>query len=256
MSLLDVIKKSLYYYDLFGFEGLRFGISKRLLKNNILSINPKVIKYPVYLRNDTSDLTIFYQIFQKNEYQITFNEAPKTIIDCGANIGLASVYFKNKFPNSKIIAIEPEKSNFELLLKNTEKYPDIHCINCGIWHKTCSLEMQPNTHEKCGFIFTETNGNSQNTVQALSLPEIMEKFKLQQIDLLKIDIEGSEKELFENNSSAWLSKCNCIIIELHDHIKPGCTKTFFNKLNDYDYRSVINGENIVCFLNKIGSYEF
>jgi FkbM family methyltransferase len=54
------------------------------------------------------------------------------IIDCGANIGLVSVMMKCLFPDVKIIAIEPDETNFELLKKNLQHYEGIELINAGI----------------------------------------------------------------------------------------------------------------------------
>ena len=73
---------------------------------------------------------------------------------------------------------------------------------------------------------------------------------MDEISLFKIDIEGSEKELFEFGSTAWLPKCDTIITELHDWLKQGTSKVFFKIMGDYDWTTYVKGENIICIKNK------
>jgi len=74
----------------------------------------------------------------------------------------------------------------------------------------------------------------------------MEKYSLREIDMLKIDIEGAEKYLFQNNPHEWLSKVKCLIIELHDNLQPGTSQAFFREMAKYDWFTFIKGENIFC----------
>jgi len=71
----------------------------------------------VCLRNKFYDTAIFSQIFIYEELNFDLPSEPKTILDCGANTGLATLYFKFKYPQTKIISVEPEQSNFTLLKK-------------------------------------------------------------------------------------------------------------------------------------------
>jgi FkbM family methyltransferase len=69
------------------------------------------------------------------------NTAPEFIIDAGANIGLASVYFASRFPNARILAIEPERKNFEILVKNVERYPNVQPILGALWGERAEVEV-------------------------------------------------------------------------------------------------------------------
>mgnify|MGYP000361339186 CR=1 FL=1 len=57
-------------------------------------------------------------------------------------------------------------------------------------------------------------------------------------DLLKIDIEGAEKELFSENTDYWLGKVNMIIIELHDWMRKDCSKNFYSAIKKYKYKKM------------------
>src|SRR6202012_3041239 len=73
--------------------------------------------------------------FIDKEYNINIGFEPKFIIDGGANIGMASVYFKNRYPKATIIAIEPDKGNAEILNANVAGYDNIFVKQAGLWSK-------------------------------------------------------------------------------------------------------------------------
>ncbi len=73
---------------------------------------------------------------------------------------------------------------------------------------------------------TKTEGN----VSAISINELLEKYQLDRIDILKVDIETSEKVVFSDNYEQWLPKTKMILIELHDWMEPACAQPFFNAI--------------------------
>jgi len=204
-----------------GYVNATSYIIQRLYKRKkLLSAKIKNTKLVVYLRNDRYDTQVFTQIFMRGELDIYFKKDPEIIIDGGANIGLATLYLKNKYPNAKIIAVEPEHSNFELLKKNTKDYPDIFCLNYGIWNKKCRLQIIDNGDGNASFItkeLAETEAG-ENVINAITIEDIMNQFKIGCLDILKLDIEGSEKDVFEKNYERWLLKTQNIIVEIHPHL--------------------------------------
>jgi hypothetical protein len=81
-------------------------------------------------------------------------------------------------------------------------------------------------------------------LQAFSVSDLMKKFGFPRIDIIKIDIEGSEKEVFTENYG-WLSETNCLIIELHDRMKRGCSTTVFRAVDQYNFSLSLRGENLI-----------
>ncbi|MEJ7770217.1 MAG: FkbM family methyltransferase [Chitinophagaceae bacterium] len=246
MNAFLKIEKFFDYYKLFGVNGIKFLADRALKKNTVINIVPKNYNHPVFLRNNTSDVEAFWQIFDRLDYELDYGGSPKSIIDCGANAGFASVYLKNKFPDATIIAVEPEPSNFKILSKNTEKYSNIHCLNYGIWNKTTNLEIINMGTGNWGFSTNEVDYENENTIKAISIDEIMVRYNLQQIDILKVDIEGSEKEMFEKNFEKWLPLTKTIVIELHDWMRHGCTKSVFKAIGNYNFSASFKGENLIC----------
>jgi FkbM family methyltransferase len=162
------------------------------------------------------------------------NIEPKIIIDCGANIGLSTLYFRRQFPNSVIISIEPELSNFNMLLKNTSNYDKIDCLHAAVWNKNSKVNVIDNGGGVASFITKEPgeDGNIIEQITSFTIPEIMSKYSVEFIDLIKMDIEGSEFELFDYNPKEWTGRINMLAVELHEGLKPGVTHLINSKMND------------------------
>jgi FkbM family methyltransferase len=202
------------------------------------------VPHPVFLRRDTSDVPTFKQVFLNREYALDLGD-PKVIVDGGANIGLFAIEMKQRHPDARIICIEPDPDNFALLKKNVEPYPDIACENCGIWHRDALLKVHDKyDYGKWGMVVEE---DEQGDVPAMSMASIMQKHGLDHVDVLKLDIETSEKRVFAQNFMNWLPTVRTLVIELHDWMEEGCSRTFFNAVNKAfsRYKYSMSGENTV-----------
>ncbi len=232
-------------------NGIKFYFLKRhpgiYFKKEIIEINPPKIKYPVKLRKGSSDIKVFEQIFLARDYDLPVANKPQFIIDGGANVGFATVFFANKFPEAKIIAVEPEVSNFEMLIENTSKYKNVEARMSALWNKNSWLKVKDVGHGKYGFIVEEVATGEEGAFQAITLGEILANSGYREIDILKLDIEGSEKEVFSENQEQWLGRVKVLIIELHDVKKPGCSEAFYAAVAGYGFIETKRGENIVLF---------
>ena len=197
------------------------------------------------------DFPIVKSILEDNEYAMEFlaDFNPQVIFDCGAHIGTAAVYFTNKYPEAQIYSVEPEVNNYKLLIYNTIFYDNIHPIRGAIWDKENKLlEVQNNGFGRAGFMMKETDviGRDDTIVDSYTIPQLMKVANCDTIDLLKIDIEGSEKELFEGaNVHDWLCKVRVLAIELHDRMKLGCSNAFFRAMSKYDWHFIISKEDLI-----------
>ncbi|MDD4251013.1 MAG: FkbM family methyltransferase [Candidatus ainarchaeum sp.] len=200
-------------------------------------------------RKKTSDSVIYEQIFIKKEYNYKIDFVPKIIIDAGANVGYSAIFFARKFKDAKIYAIEPEKSNFEVLIKNTKKYKNIKSFNFALWDKNTKINLIETSFGKCGFVTEKIKSKKSTFVKSLTINKLIKDNNIDVIDILKIDIEGSEKEIFSKNFD-WLSKVKLIFIELHENIRPGCTKNFLKAISNYDCKIDKIGENLIVEFNR------
>ena len=85
----------------------------RATKGALHRVRVPGLRCPIFLRAGTSDVLVFIQIFVERELEFDMNEVPSSIVDAGANIGLASLYFAHRFPAAKIVALEVDQANFE-----------------------------------------------------------------------------------------------------------------------------------------------
>jgi FkbM family methyltransferase len=231
-----------------GVRGLVSAIKGKLTKTPVLlQVNRPDIRFPFFLRTPP-DVSIFEQIFCRQEYQFDVKRTPGIIVDAGANIGLASIYFSNKFPDARIIAIEPEESNLEILGKNIAPYANIISHRGALWHENTKLDIVDPGVGKCGLMTQAQDGMEKRygkfvqEVQGVTVDTIMKEYGIDRIDILKIDIEGAEREVFRDSSS-WIGKVDALIIELHERLKPGCNRSFYNGSNGFD-NEWSRGENL------------
>lgn len=241
------IKVFLYFIKRFGFcSGIKTWLQLAKKEAGMTKLNLKKVKFSFFLRTHTSDVEAFMQVFINKEYDIPFDTTPSIIIDGGANIGMFSINMKNRFPDSKIIAIEPDQSNFIVLRKNISSYDNIFCEQMGIWNKNCSLKVHDKYQTgKWGMVVEEVA--ERGNVSAITVRSIMDKYQLTRIDVLKLDIETSEKAVFSKNFHDWLPYVQVLIVELHDQIEKGCSRSFFSAINEVfsDYSYSMHGENTI-----------
>jgi FkbM family methyltransferase len=256
MRLFRIVLELGNYINTFSLnKGVKIYYNIKARKSRKISISLNNITHPFNIRSQTSDIYIFPQIFLEREYDFPLGFEPKVIIDAGANIGLSAIFFTNKYPKAKIISIEPEASNFLLLQENTENYNNIIPINKAISNISNQvLHVVNNGYGNSGFmtesIEKSSNEDSKPLIETITIDEIMNKYEYEFIDILKIDIEGYEKELFETNIENWIKNTRCIIIELHDRMKHGCSKSFFSAISKYDFSFMSQGENLIFINNK------
>jgi FkbM family methyltransferase len=149
-------------------------------------------------------------------------------VDAGAHIGMASILFALEYPTARIIAIEPEPSNFAALVRNTASYKTITPIQAALWREDGQVTLgASNAHPKGAFQIVE---NGTQRVRAITMDTLMHETGIHSIDFLKVDIEGAEVEVFE--SCPWIRNVRVIAIELHDRVRPGCSSVVKNAARD------------------------
>lgn len=204
-----------------------------------------------YVRTNTPDLKVAISCLYEKEYDYLRCSIPKFIIDAGAHIGTSAIFFAKKYPNAKIIAVEPEKSNFHILLKNTSNYKNIFAINAAIWGYDDRKTLQSRFTGSWGYTIAETQNHTESTEQeinCITIKSIMEKYHIDSIDLLKMDIEGSEKNVLEH-SSTWIDSVAVMTIELHERICLGCERAFYLATKDFEILEK-HGEKFTVYKNE------
>lgn len=215
----------------------------------VAKVKIESLRHPIYLRPWSSDLYVFEQIFMNREYDTPLLK-PQTMLDAGANIGLASVYFANRFPDARIVAVEPESKNFEMLRLNTQLYPNIQAVQAAVWSHSGRLALVNSSDKSWAFRFAEStvasaSDNELNTCVALDIDELAKRHNdSRSFDLLKIDIEGTEKEVFAAGGQ-WLEEARCVIVECHDRLVQQCESTVIGAMRSRPFGMRLSGEYLV-----------
>ena len=169
----------------------------------LISITPRILTIRCFYAKELQIYAILDKFSKEEEYSyLPFQ--PDTILDLGGYIGLASAYFANKYPNAKIVLIEPDPDNFLFAQLNTRQFPNVECLQVGVWSESCYItedrRVGDSVTNDLGIIFRRVNSDEklESRIQALSIPDLMSTVGFAEIDFLKIDIEGSEKNLFSN----------------------------------------------------------
>ena len=141
----------------------------------------------IYFLNPIEFLITFREIFREEIYNAPLGPKP-FIIDCGANIGISTLYFTHQFPDAEVIAFEPDDTNFAMLQKNVRSWQlnNVKCCKQAVWIENTTLNFSNNADMGSKI----ESGSSSNTIQveAIRLKDILTK----KVDFLKIDIEGAE----------------------------------------------------------------
>lgn len=219
----------------------------------------------IYLRDCIADHATFWQCLVKNQYD--FKHFPQSdrlnaeynklvnsgqtplIIDCGGNIGLASFWYANRFPEAKIVVIEPDQKNLEVLKLNLNCFGDrIVILKGGIWNEEGFLKISNPESGPAAYRLETVDNESDDSIRCYTVTEICEMVNIDKAFIVKIDIEGSQKHLFKDNTE-WVKNTNLITLELDDWLLPwqGTSRNFFSCLSQYPFDYLLNGESILCF---------
>jgi FkbM family methyltransferase len=202
---------------------------------NTAEVNIGIARRRIYYRAGTNDQDVIFQIFNREDYNLgklrrsselfqfynlvlALGKSP-LIVDAGANIGASPIYFAYSFPRMRVIAIEPEQSNFELLVANSQWLP-IQCVRKAIAFEPGFVNVIP----RAAYWSFQTSpaGENNSTADSVACVTVNEIYNSNALDfvpfpfIVKIDIEDSEHNLFSGNNTEWVGLTPLIIVELHD----------------------------------------
>lgn len=192
---------------------------KLMITNETSSISVYARKYP------SSDLITLLEVWGKQEYRAAIEMLTAKgiqepyILDVGGNVGYSAVYFKYHFPSARIICVEPDQSNQKQISKNIKVngFKDITLVAGALWRKRTKMEIKNDYREGTSASFYVIESDK-GDIDGYGINDILSIQNWNHIDLLKVDIEGAEKYLFEDEHSAAtiLSITRVIAIEIHD----------------------------------------
>jgi len=207
------VDRCIHYVRRFGVAGA-MATHRRIWskKNGLQDIEVPGLPHPVSVRCGTADASTFEKIFVWNDYDLDYPAGVKTVIDAGANIGLSAVYFATRFPDAKVVAIEPQSENFRLLEQNTKHYPQVIPLHAALWSDDTTLGLSNPDDRVDSYQYSPDA--AVETVPAFNMASVLSRYDMPRVDVLKIDIEGAETEVFALRPE-WVRRVGMFIIELH-----------------------------------------
>ena len=240
-SNMGVINTLLYIYKA-KLLNIIYSRKRKIEKSYIIdTLRTKQLMYPVFFRYNSSDINAFSQIFVSDEYSsIDILNNINFIIDCGANAGYSSAYFLSKFPEAHIIAVEPDRRNYEILKRNLSVYGDrVTTVCSAIWSHKVGLKVHMSELGEWSTSVSECLEGEEADLEAMDIATLISRSKYDKIDILKIDIEGAESIVFSRNFEGWINKVSTFVIELHGK---ECKEIFYRALNPSSFSFGCSGE--------------
>ncbi len=176
-----------------------------------------------------SELLMIEEILCRKSYDVEI-ENPKNIIDLGANIGISTIFFASKYPNSNILSFEPNPDIFDLLKFNSSSFDNVKIFKLAVSDKKDKINFFKNPKHNSSSFEKRFDNDKEVTVDSVSLDDLVDDFNLDSIDILKFDIEGSEFKVFQDFKN-W-SKINIIIGEIHEDLSGGSSFDLLKKINE------------------------
>jgi len=224
----------------------------RLLRLNIRGLGS------AFIRTRDSDFLCFKQVFAWKEYDLSHPPElgmriqaqydklvaagrKPIIVDAGANIGAASLWFARQFPDATVVAVEPDPANVEVLRRNVENHPTIQVLEAAIGSERGRVELVSGSKS-----WDVQTVRSESGVEIVTVDDAFEASGGDAPFIVKIDIEGFEADLFAANLS-WLDQSTVVMIEPHDWMMPGkkTSATFQRAMGEREFELFIRGENLL-----------
>jgi len=167
---------------------------------------------------------LFDEIFFRNEYLFYSENKKPVIFDCGANIGFAALFFKWLYPESVIYAFEPDGKTFEILKENIvqNRLENVYLFNSAISDRSGTIDFFVDLKNPSSMLMStkqERMPKDRIRVNCISLSAFMKDKKIQHVDFVKMDIEGSEQEAIRDlDKHNQLKKIIKLVVEYHHKI--------------------------------------
>jgi FkbM family methyltransferase len=227
-----------------------FGVYDEVEARQVGQVELRVrgIPTPIRLRKGTSDFDVFRQVFLCRQYALRVAEPVEYIVDAGANIGLSSIYLLRRFPQARVIAVEPDGENCALAAHNLQGYSDrCRLARGGVWSDdrllgVCRGSYGDGRHWATQTVAMDERDAAGETAQAFTIQQLMDRFRFPRIDLLKMDIEGAELNVFRDGNLAFLERTACCVVECHDQ---AAKDAFLSAMDRFGFAVTRRGEVLV-----------
>ncbi|MEO6133548.1 MAG: FkbM family methyltransferase [Ginsengibacter sp.] len=236
----------------------------RLVRNHVkVQSDGKLLQYyfndlNIYSRIYSSDSKVFDLVMLDEEYKAAtdiflLNNIPlNNCMDLGSNIGLTSLFVKKLFPDCKVVALEPDENNFLMIQKNVEAnhLTNVHLVKGGVGKRDCFLVDDGGIRNRMEWSYSFKEVEEPTGIVSYSINTLMKNFSFDEIDFLKIDVEGAEKEIFSDEADmSFLQKVKVMALEIHDEFN--IRSKIYSILRENDFIIFNSGETTIAAKRKL-----
>ncbi len=204
------------------------------LKTSTVKVRVRGNPLNVSFRKSQSDLYILREIFLYGIYDFPYDRFCKNIrviVDLGSNAGISAAFFHSRFPEARIICVEPIEENVKMIRKNMEKQnakweiehaaisdkdEEIEFFASEWWSSGTAIKNIDDQRKSMKNRLEKKLALPNFKIPGITVQKLIDKHRLASIDILKIDIEGMEEKLLLSPNCQWLDKVRLIIIEIHE----------------------------------------
>ena len=187
---------------------------------------------------------LYREIFVRQPYYFRAESDAPMILDCGANVGMASLYFKWLYPKSRVLAFEPDPATFKLLQQNIARNSlDIETYNCALWDRDAEVDLFVDpSNPGSGWMSTDVHrlkGGEPIKVPAHRLSDFIQGT----VDFVKLDVEGAEHRVLSDLMQAGkMRTIRQMVVEYHHRIgqQKSCLAKFLFMLEQAEFEYQIH----------------
>jgi FkbM family methyltransferase len=212
---------------------------------------------PISLRPRSTDLASFRRVFEGDEYRIpdaaadavksryqAILAADRTpvIVDAGAYVGAAAIFFARCFPQAHVVALEPDEDSFRLLKSNLRDHPQVTAIQAAAAGERGHVRLVRRSEAWATQVERSNEG-----IPSMTMNEAFASVPNGEPFIAKMNIEGFETDVF-SGAFEWLDKIGLLFIEPHDWLLPGkhTSRSFQRALGERDFDLFIVGPHL-CY---------
>jgi FkbM family methyltransferase len=178
-----------------------------------ITLDLQSLAHPFTLRRTAPQINGLMQNVMRGEYDRWLEGLnPSVIVDAGSYIGDLTCHWATRYPEARIIALEPNPDSFARASLNLRPYGDrVTLIQSGLGDHEghCSI-----SGSEMGAHLVKGNSGEVQSVRVTTVDVLLDELGLNSVDLLKLDIEGAEKEVLAT-APRWISRVKCLVVEFH-----------------------------------------
>lgn len=203
----DVPGRAAYFDELLRFASVRTGL-----------IHARVPEFghPLALRCGTADVIALLRVVSEGIYDFPMRATPRRILVLGAHVGYGALWLARRFPEARMLCIEPNAASYRMLSLNTLPIRRIQTICAAAWHGSTRLGVRNRMLGDWGMQLHDQMADADRVIAARSVSDLLAMAGWDQVDLVVCDVQGAEAAVFADPGQRWLRTLDTLAIFLHE----------------------------------------